>query len=147
MIKVLYKLTGNVFTLPDEEAMRIKKEDRDESYVFLDAGLQEEETATITEEEVKEIEEKQEQRVEEIEAEDKKLDESIATPTKKTSSRRKVYDVSDLEKLPKDDLVLLAEKLGIRDMDNQKREDIIKYITGEKKKKSQRAGKGNTRKI
>ena len=46
-MKLLYKPTGNIFTLPDEEALRIKKDDRGNDYKILDCGDLEEVEETI----------------------------------------------------------------------------------------------------
>ena len=55
MIKLLFKPTGNIFTLPDNEALAIKASDRG-NYEVLDAGLNEPEpTITISQEEVKQV--------------------------------------------------------------------------------------------
>ena len=45
------------------------------------------------------------------------------------------------------ELVALAEKLGIRDMENTRNEEIIEYILGNKKKVLKKPGSGRTRKI
>ena len=148
MIKLLYKPTGNIFTLPDAEALRIKKEDRGNDYVLLDAGLQEEEVKTITKQEVKDIEAEKAKKIEESNKADEEAEAKAkaAEMPKKKSDFFKKYDVSDLTKLPKKDLVLLAEKLGMRDMENKTMEEIIAYIEGDKKKVLKKPGSGRTRK-
>lgn len=67
MLKLLYIPTGNTFVLPDEEAIRIKKEGG-ANYKILDAGYQEEKVEKIEEKTIQELvmpekqeEEKQEQ--------------------------------------------------------------------------------------
>lgn len=149
MIKLLYKPTGNIFTLPDEEAIRIKKEDRGNDYVFLEAGLQKKEYKTISKEETEQIEasiqaQNEQNEKEEQEAEAKK--DAKEAKKKKVDSFR-VDDTEELKKMPKKDLVLLAEKLGIRDMDNCTIDEIIEYIHGNKKKSLKKPGSGRTRKV
>lgn len=149
MIKLLYKPTGNIFTLPDEEAIRIKKEDRGNDYVFIEAGLQEEESKTISQKETKQIEASV---ASQIEQEDKKEEEAEAKKAAKESKKKKddsfrIDDTEELKKLSKDELVVIAEKLGIRDMDNCKIDEIIEYIQGNKKKTLKKPGSGRTRKV
>ena len=55
MMKLLYIPTGNVFTLPDEEALKIMRSDRG-NYKILDAGfVDEEEVQTLPPKTVKEL--------------------------------------------------------------------------------------------
>lgn len=54
MLKLLYIPTGNTFTLPDEEALRIKKEGG-ANYKILDAGYQEEKVEKIEEKTIQEL--------------------------------------------------------------------------------------------
>ena len=125
MLKLLNKETKNIFTLPDEEAMRIVQQDRKGTFVILDAGLQEEVTEEVTEEVVTEIVEQQEQRIEEIEKEDNPVVEVKV-------SKRKVPKVTDdtlnLEKMEKKDLVAVARRLGLTANINYKNETLIKMI-------------------
>ena len=149
MIKLLYKPTGNIFTLPDEEAIRIKNEDRGNDYVFLEAGLQQEEHKTISEEETKELEASTLSKIEQEEKAEQEKEEKKAAKAskKKPDDSFRVDDTEELKKLSKDELVLIAEKMGIRDMDNCKVDEIIDYIKGNKKKNLRQPGKGRTRKI
>ena len=55
MIKLLFIKTGNIFTLPDEEALRIKSQDRANEYKILDAGYLEEKTEEVSAEEVEKL--------------------------------------------------------------------------------------------
>lgn len=56
MMKLLYLPTKIVFTLPDEEALRIKKDDRGGNYKILDVGyIETEEPKTIEEKTIKEL--------------------------------------------------------------------------------------------
>lgn len=127
MLKLLYKPTGNIFTLPDKEAINIKKEDRGNDYVILEAGLQEEEIAVITKEEVKEIEETKVKEAEALEEQDK-ADEEAQTEVKKESDYFKKFDASNLKKLGKEELEVLAGKLGISDPHNHKKAELIAKI-------------------
>lgn len=127
MLKLLYKPTGNIFTLPDKEAIEIKNADRGNDYVILEAGLQEEVIAQITQEEVKEIEEVKEQEAEALEAQDKE-EEAKETEGKKESDYFKKFDASDLKKLTKEELEVMASKLGIPSSHNQKKAELIAKI-------------------
>ena len=148
MIKMMYKPTNNVFTLPDEEALRIKNEDRANDYVILDAGMQEEKTETVTTDEAKKLEEDLAKKIEaDKEAEKKKEEKQAKKEAKKL--KEKSYGVDDIEELKKMnnmELVALASKLGIRNMENTKNEEIIEYIIGNKKKVLKKPGSGRTRK-
>lgn len=148
MIRLLYKPTGNIFTLPDEEALRIKNDDRGNDYVVVEAGLQKKESKTISEEETKQIEASIAAK-KEIEAnENKKKEEKLEAKLKKEQKKAEyVNDADALRKMSKDELVIIAEKLGIRDMDNKTIDEIIDYITGNKKKNLKQPGKGRTRNI
>lgn len=102
MMKLLYIPTGNVFTLPDEEAVRIKKNDRG-NYKILDAGyVDPEEVQVLPPKTVKElvlVEETKEE--EEVEEEVKPLLE--LEPTSKL----------DIDNLSWIEIRALAMKLGI----------------------------------
>lgn len=152
MLKLLYKPTNNIFTLPDEEALRIKNEDRGNDYVILEAGLQQEECKTISEEETKQIEASVQAQIEqdaiaeqEAEEKQKEKEEKKAKKEAKVTSFRD-DDKEELKKMSKKELVALAEKLGIRDMENQTIDEIIEYILGNKKKVLKKPGSGRTRK-
>lgn len=129
MIKLLFKPTGNIFTLPDDEALRIKASDRG-NYEVLDAGLNEAEpTVTITQEEVRQV---LEAKAEKIAKDDKEIAEQDAKKTRKNTKRVnpnfKKFDVSDLDKLEKDVLEILAGKLGVTDPHNKKKAELIRRI-------------------
>lgn len=152
MIRLLYKPTNNIFTLPDEEVMRIKKDDRGNDYVIVEGGLQQEECKTISPEETREIEasviaqiEQNNQAEQELEEKQKaKEEKKVKNEAKVTSYRND--DIEELKKMSKKELVALAEKLGIRDMENQTIDEIIEYILGNKKKTLKKPGSGRTRK-
>lgn len=148
MIKMMYKPTNNVFTLPDEEALRIKSEDRANDYVILDAGMQEEKIETVTTDEAKKLEEDLAKQIEADKEAEKKKEEKQAKKEAK-ALKQKTYGVDDIEELKKMnnmELVALASKLGIRNMENTKNEEIIEYIIGNKKKVLKKPGSGRTRK-
>lgn len=118
MLKLMYKPTGNVFTLPDEEALRIKKTD-EYNYEILDAGLQVEVTGQLTPQEIGEIvQEKEELRLAEQEEE--------------TEAEEVVEEVTeepiDYEAMKKSELEILASKLGIANPHNIKKADLIQEI-------------------
>lgn len=128
-MKLLFKPTGNIFTLPDDEALRIKETDRG-NYEILDAGLNEVEPAiTISQEEVKKtIEVKNEKIAKEQKALEEKEAKALRKKTKRVNPIFKTFDISDLDKLEKDVLETLAGKLGITDPHNKKRAELIRRI-------------------
>ena len=65
-MKLLFVPTGNIFTLPDEEALRIKATDRG-NYRILDAGYQEEKEEVVTPKTAKELVMKQDESIKEQE--------------------------------------------------------------------------------
>jgi len=152
MIKLLYKPTGNLFTIPDEEALRIKREDRGNDYVVVDAGLQQKENKTISEEETRQIEVSVTAQIEQNNKAAKEEEEKRQVKEEKEDKKKaKVVeyrndDTEELKKMSKKELVALAEKLGIRDMQNCTMNEIIEYIKGDKKKVLVKPGSGRTRK-
>ena len=139
MMKLLYKPTRNIFTLPDAEAMRIKAEDRGNDYQILDAGLTEEETTTVTEEDIAKLEQEKKDKAEALEAKDKEEAQKEAekeaqkNAPKKRSPRRKTH-VVDYNTMSKSEMDAIAYKLGINDAVNIKKEVLrekIREITGE----------------
>ena len=72
MMKLLFIPTGNVFVLPDEDALRIMATDRG-NYKIVEGGLQKETTEQLPPETVKELVMQQPQE-DEPEAEEEPLD-------------------------------------------------------------------------
>lgn len=120
MLKILFIPTGNVFTLPDEEVLRIKAQDRANEYRILDAGCAEEGNEQLTQEGVEEAVAQAEERVEEIEEEDaeeeKRIEELEAEPQKGTLN---------LDKYNKAELVGWLKRFGIPANKNQSKEVLI----------------------
>lgn len=131
MIKLLYKPTGNIFTLPDEEALRIRRADRGNDYVVVDAGLQQEAVETVSKEEAKKIADKVEEDIKAAEEAEKPKPQppKVVKPT----GVRKHFD-ADINKMEKKDLDVLAAKLGIAYPRGIKKAELIakiKEMTGE----------------
>jgi len=152
MIRLLYKPTGNLFTVPDEEALRIQREDRGNDYLVVEAGLQKIEYKTLSGIETLELEasitaqiEQNNKAEQEAEEKQKIKEEKKAKKEAKVTSYRN-DDTEELKKMSKKELVTLAEKLGIRDMQNCTMDEIIEYIKGNKKKVLKKPGSGRTRK-
>lgn len=103
MIKVLYVPTGNAFTLPDDEALRIMQTDRG-NYKILEGGLQKKAEEHLEPETVKELVMKKEEPENEEEQ-----------PTE---------EEFDYMSLTKDELMIYARKLGIACNRNNKLETI-----------------------
>lgn len=70
MLKLLYIPTGHVFVLPDEEAIKLKRQDRDNCYRILDSGYVEEKEEQVPEKTVQELVMEADKKAEEIEEED-----------------------------------------------------------------------------
>lgn len=82
-MKLLYIPTGNVFTLPDEEALKIMRSDRG-NYKILDAGfVDEEEPVVLPAKTVKELVLQEEQEEEELEPEVGPEDPTVLEPKSK----------------------------------------------------------------
>ena len=102
-MKLLYIPTGNVFTLPDEEALKIKQMDRG-NYKILDAGyVDQEETVVLPPKTVKELVLAEEQEDEEVKAEE------VAEASLELEPKSKL----DIDKLSWIEIRALAMKLGI----------------------------------
>lgn len=105
MMKLLYIPTGNVFTLPDEIALKHYKSDK-ENYKILDAGFVDEEAPVqLPPQTVQELVMQQpEQEKEEV---TESVAESVIVEEDKTE---------DLMKMSKDALLVYCRKLGIKGM-------------------------------
>lgn len=135
MMKLLYKPTGNVFTLPDEEAMRIKREDRGNDYKILEAeceATEEVETDQATDQADDQVEEVEE--TEEEEEEEEGSEEEVETEeTEEVKSRLKQFEIAeDYKNLTKKELAVIAERVTGRYVDPTKlnKADIINLIEG-----------------
>lgn len=122
MLKLLYKPTGNVFTLPDAEALEIKANDRGGDYKILDAGLQEPVEEQLTEKQVRDIvlqDEEAKKKLEEEELKEQLLEEEEKTPVE---LRRPIEQFSRLE------LIAYAKKMGLEKIGNKSNSAIIKLL-------------------
>lgn len=128
MMKLLFKPTGNIFTLPDSEALKIKETDRG-NYEILDAGLNNsEKPESLTKEEVETIlEEKAQRLAKEQELKKVKEEKALKAKTRRKNPNFKVSD-TNLDTMPKVDMEVLAEKLGIRDTHNIRKPQLRKMI-------------------
>ena len=116
MMKLLFKPTGNIFTLPDEEALKIKAKDRG-NYEILDCGLnKEEKPQSVSQKQVKEIEQaKSKARAKEL-AELENLEEKA--PVKKENTRLKKFDIAeDYSNLTKKELAIIVRKVTGKGVD------------------------------
>lgn len=137
MLKLLNTKTGNIFVLPDEEAIRIKKEDRTNTFRILDAGLLEKKEEVVTQEQVEEIVATTENRIEEIEQEDieqekAEKEEEARVKEGKINANPKLprvtEDTLDLDKINKKELVNMAKRLGLNANINETKQVIIEKI-------------------
>ena len=122
MMKLLFIPTGNVFVLPDEEALRIKQSDRG-NYKILEGGLVEEEEEKVLEPKT----------VQELVMQEPEYD----VPEKEEQpepEQPKEYSVP-LVLMKRQELVVLAKRCGIKvdpKMTNQILREKISEVTGEK---------------
>lgn len=132
MLKLLFKPTGNVFTLPDAEALKIKREDRGNNYEILDCGnlppLVED---VLSQEEVQAIEEERQEalEVEQKEFEEATLDEE---PIKDAPRLKKFEIKEDYSNMTRAELAIIAEKVTGKYVDPTKmrKDKIIALIEG-----------------
>jgi hypothetical protein len=110
-MKLLYKPTGNVFTLPDEEVARILKADRGNDYEVVGAECEETEETDQADDQVEEETEE----------------------TEEVKSRLKQFEIAeDYKNLTKKELAVIAERVTGRYVDPTKlnKADIINLIEG-----------------
>ena len=69
MMKIVYIPTGNAFTLPDEEVLKIMASDRG-NYKIVEGGLQKEAQEQLSPQTVKELVTKQPEKEEEVKEEE-----------------------------------------------------------------------------
>lgn len=132
MLKLLYKPTGNIFTLPDAEALKIKREDRGNNYEILDCGnlppLVED---VLSQDEVKAIEE---ERQEALEAEKKEFEDAKEDKDEvKVNPNHKKFEIKeDYSNMTRAELAILAEKITGKYVDPTKtrKDKIIAIIEG-----------------
>lgn len=127
MMKLLYKPTGNVFTLPDEEVARILKADRGNDYKVVGA-----ECEATEEVETDQADEQVEEETEESE-EEEGSEEAETEETEEVKSRLKQFEIAeDYKNLTKKELAVIAERVTGRYVDPTKlnKADIINLIEG-----------------
>ena len=128
MMKLLYKPTGNVFTLPDEEVTRILKADRGNDYEVVGAECEATEETDQTDDQVEEETEESEEEGSEEEEEEVETEES-----EEVKSRLKQFEIDeDYKNLTKKELAVIAERVTGRYVDPTKlnKADIINLIEG-----------------
>jgi NAD/NADP transhydrogenase alpha subunit len=120
-MKLLYKPTGNIFTLPDEEVTRILKADRGNDYEVVGAECEATEETDQADDQVEE--ETEEETEEEVETEE----------SEEVKSRLKQFEIAeDYNNLTKKELAVIAERVTGRYVDPTKlnKADIINLIEG-----------------
>ena len=125
MMKLLYKPTGNVFTLPDEEVARILKADRGNDYEVVGAECEATEETDQADDQVEEETEEEEEESSEEEVETEESEE--------VKSRLKQFEIAeDYKNLTKKELAVIAERVTGRYVDPTKlnKADIINLIEG-----------------
>lgn len=124
MLKLLFVPTGNVFTLPDAEAMRIMKADRGNNYKILDAGFQQEAQEIIEQEEVKEVVKTLEENAKRIEEQDN-VKEIVKQPKVNPKLPKVKEDTLDPKNLTKKDLVAMLHRLGANAHINETKDVLV----------------------
>lgn len=125
MLKLLYIPTGNVFVLPDEDALEQKRLNP-HNYRILDAGLQEEKEEAVDTKDIKDLVMKADDRAEEIEKED----EAEIEAKKEFEIENKEYKTElDFKKFTKADLVGALRRAGTKcNKDHYTKEQLIDMI-------------------
>lgn len=129
MMKLLYKPTGNIFTLPDEEVTRILKADRGNDYEVVGAEC---EATEETDQADDQVEEETEEEIEEAEEEGFE-EEDETEESEEVKSRLKQFEIAeDYQNLTKKELAVIAERVTGRYVDPTKlnKADIINLIEG-----------------
>lgn len=111
MIKILYKLTGNTFTVPDEEAFKLVANNRGD-FQILDGGLQKNVEEHLEPETVQELIMKKPEEVLEEEAKE----------------QAKKEEKLDYSKLKKHELATVAGKLGITYNNTYSKAQLLEMI-------------------
>ena len=130
MMKLLYKPTGNIFTLPDEEVARILKADRGNDYEVVGAECEATEETDQTDDQV---EEETEESEEEGSEEEEEEEEEETEESEEVKSRLKQFEIAeDYKNLTKKELAVIAERVTGRYVDPTKlnKADIINLIEG-----------------
>lgn len=132
MLKLLYKPTGNIFTLPDAEAIRIKQADRGNDYKILDCGNIKETEGTLASDKIKEIEAKEAEALEEEQKEFIEAQSDEAELPKVNPNFKKFEIDKDYKNMTKKELAVIAEKITGKYVDPTKlnKADIINLIEG-----------------
>ena len=131
MMKLLYKPTGNVFTLPDEEVARILKADRGNDYEVVGAECEATEETDQADDQVDDQIEEETEETEEAEEEGSKEEET--EESEEVKSRLKQFEIAeDYKNLTKKELAVIAERVTGRYVDPTKlnKADIINLIEG-----------------
>lgn len=111
MLKLLCIETGHVFTLPDEEALKIKAQDWANYYKIIDAGLQKEETEKLSQETIESLIIKDEK----LDDQDIEINDAIAKQIKPNKIDKKITeDTLNLEKMTVPELIGIAQRLNLK---------------------------------
>lgn len=121
MMKLMYVPTGNIFTLPDAEALEIKKNDRG-NYKILDAGYVEEIEEVADEKTVAELVMQEETPQVELPPAQEEAKQEAEAPVEEPAK------AIELEELTKPDLLGLAMKLGVKASQKDNKDVIIEKI-------------------
>lgn len=126
MIKLLNVRTGNIFTLPDEEALKIKANDRGNDFKLLDAGFTEEKEESISIEEAKKLAETPVEKLDDSVADDAIPESKPSLPH--THEKEYLEKEIDLEKASAIELKGYCGRLGIKVAGNASKKTMIEKI-------------------
>lgn len=119
MLKLLYIPTNNVFTLPDEEALRIKNEDRGNNYKILNEDYVE-----------KQIEQPKEKTIKELVMADDDNSETEQAPIQEEeiTQDKKPITIEDLKEMNRFALYGLAQRLDLKPKSNANKATLLKLL-------------------
>lgn len=122
MLKLLYVPTGNIFNLPDEEALRIKSEDRGNNYKILNPEFKDEPEVIDEPKTVRELVMPDAPKEKEIELPPAKQEE-LDEPQEKDKTT-----IDELKKMDRFALYGLAQRLNLKPKSNANKATLLKML-------------------
>ena len=125
MLKLLYIPTGNIFTLPDEEAFRIKKEDRGDNYKIF--------TEDSKELDIETKEENKKPTIKELVMPDEPKEQEVELPPAKQEELEEPQEkervtIEELQKMDRFALYGLAQRLDLKPKSNANKATLLKML-------------------
>lgn len=122
MLKLLYVPTGNIFNLPDEEALRIKGEDRGNNYKILNPEFKDEPEVIEEPKTVRELVMPDAPKEKEIELPPAKQEE-LDEPQEKDKTT-----IDELKEMDRFALYGLAQRLNLKPKSNANKATLLKML-------------------